>query len=176
MGSGGALPQPPSLPAARRRMACRHRPPSRLPIPPRSWPAGQQRGGLVPSPVLRPQLLYRRSFYLYLMVSNLLLRLSWAYKLSPHLRDHHAVVFCIVLAEAFRRVLGGRVHVCLRAHVGATQHGRVLAVHGQGGAAAPHACLAPHATLRQELKTPAPAARRAALVQALPVAVCADRG
>ena len=29
---------------------------------------------------------------------------SWAYKLSPHLRNHHVVVFFIVLAEAFRWV------------------------------------------------------------------------
>ena len=61
---------------------------------------GGQRG--VPRPVLRSQLLYRRAFYLYLIASNLLLRLSWIYKLSPHLRDHHLVVFCVVLAEAFR--------------------------------------------------------------------------
>ena len=44
----------------------------------------------------------RKTFY-YLMISNLLLRLSWTYKLSPHLRRDHFVVFCIVLLEAFRR-------------------------------------------------------------------------
>lgn len=58
----------------------------------------------MPAPVLRGQLLYRRPFYLYLMASNLALRLSWAYKLSPHLRDHHVVVFLVALAEAFRFV------------------------------------------------------------------------
>ena len=41
--------------------------------------------------------------YLYLMASNLLLRLSWTYKLSPHLRHDHAVVFCIVILEVVRR-------------------------------------------------------------------------
>lgn len=64
--------------------------------------AGPHRG--VPAPVLRATLLYRRPFYLYLMASNLALRLSWTYKLSPHLRDHHVVVFLIALAEAFRHV------------------------------------------------------------------------
>jgi hypothetical protein len=71
--------------------------PWRLPV---CLPAGARRD--VPAPVLRGHLLYRRPFYLYLMVSNLVLRLSWTYKLSPHLRDHHVVVFFIVLAEAFR--------------------------------------------------------------------------
>lgn len=78
-------------------------------------PGGGQRR-LLPSPVLRGQLLYRRPFYLYLMASNLLLRLAWAYKLSPHLRDHHVVVFLIVIAEAFRRFqwLFVRIEVELR--------------------------------------------------------------
>ncbi|EFN53201.1 hypothetical protein CHLNCDRAFT_11403, partial [Chlorella variabilis] len=77
---------------------------------------GAQRGAVVPSPVLRGQLLYRRPFYLYLMASNLALRLAWTYKLSPHLREHHVVVFFIVLAEAFRRFqwLFVRVEVELR--------------------------------------------------------------
>lgn len=41
--------------------------------------------------------------YLYLMASNLMLRLSWTYKLSPHLRRDHMVVFCIVILEVLRR-------------------------------------------------------------------------
>ena len=79
-----------------------NRPPSCPPhgALPTAGGAGGQRG--LPRPVLRSQLLYRRAFYLYLMASNLLLRLSWTYKLSPHLREHHLVVFFIVLAEAFR--------------------------------------------------------------------------
>ena len=68
--------------------------------------AGQQRGALVPAPVLRGALLFRRPFYLYLMASNLALRLAWTYKLSPHLRDHHLVVTLVVLAEVFRCVAG----------------------------------------------------------------------
>jgi hypothetical protein len=64
---------------------------------------GRQPGALVPTPVLAPALLYPRPFYLYLMASNALLRLSWIYKLSPHLRRNHFAVFSLVLAEAFRR-------------------------------------------------------------------------
>lgn len=79
-------------------------------------PGASQQRRLVPAPVLRGQLLYRRPFYLYLMASNLALRLSWAYKLSPHLRDHHVVVFLVALAEAFRRFqwLFVRIEVELR--------------------------------------------------------------
>jgi hypothetical protein len=42
------------------------------------------------------------------MASNLALRLSWTYKLSPHLREHHAVVFAVALAETFRWVVLSR--------------------------------------------------------------------
>ena len=87
-------------------------PPLPPPRPPR-LAGGAQRGAVVPSPVLRGQLLYRRPFYLYLMASNLALRLAWTYKLSPHLREHHVVVFFIVLAEAFR------CGVCCRLGLGA---------------------------------------------------------
>lgn len=58
---------------------------------------------LLSRPILPPSLLYPRPFYIYLVVSNAVLRLSWTYKLSPHLRRNHAAVFGIVLAEAFRR-------------------------------------------------------------------------
>ena len=55
-------------------------------------------------------------FYIYLMVSNLLLRVSWTYKLSPHLRDNHLTVLCFTLLEAFRRFqwLFVRIEVELR--------------------------------------------------------------
>ncbi|PRW59731.1 SPX and EXS domain-containing 1-like isoform X1 [Chlorella sorokiniana] len=77
---------------------------------------GQQRGALLPSPVLRSTALFRRPFYLYLMASNLVLRLGWLYRLSPHLRHHHAVVTLMVLVEAFRRFqwLFVRIEVELR--------------------------------------------------------------
>ncbi len=52
--------------------------------------------------MLRSAVLFRRPFYLYLMASNLVLRLGWLYRLSPHLRHHHAVVTLMVLVEAFR--------------------------------------------------------------------------
>ena len=54
-------------------------------------------------PVLPHPTQISRLTYHYLMVSNALLRLSWTYKLSPHLRRDHMVVFCIVILEAFRR-------------------------------------------------------------------------
>jgi len=54
-------------------------------------------------PVLPHPTQISRMAYYYLMMSNVLLRLSWTYKLSPHLRRDHMVVFCIVIMEAFRR-------------------------------------------------------------------------
>jgi hypothetical protein len=90
-GDAGRCPDPhlhtPTCPRPRRP------PPLRCAVPQRT---------LLPRPVLSPVLQYRRGFYLYLMASNLVLRFAWAYKLSPHLRRHNAVVFVIVLLEAFR--------------------------------------------------------------------------
>ncbi|KAI3436190.1 hypothetical protein D9Q98_002245 [Chlorella vulgaris] len=105
----------------------------------------------VPAPVLRGHLLYRRPFYLYLMVSNLVLRLSWTYKLSPHLRDHHVVVFFIVLAEAFRRFqwLFVRIEVELRKIQGFRPDLGVL-VPSVGYAAHAHSSEAPDSDVEQE--------------------------
>lgn len=58
---------------------------------------------LAVQPVLQPVLQYNKLFYMYLMVSNALLRLLWTYKLSPHLRRNHTAVFIVVCGEAFRR-------------------------------------------------------------------------
>jgi len=71
---------------------------------------------LAPKPLLPSPLMYRRSLYLYLMVSNAAMRLAWAYKLSPHLRRNHAAVFAIVLLEVCRRFqwLFVRIEVELR--------------------------------------------------------------
>ncbi|CAL8469057.1 g8598 [Coccomyxa elongata] len=63
---------------------------------------GERRCGL-PRPVLRSELFFQRAFYYYLMASNLLLRLAWTYKLSPHLRRNHDTVLAFTLLEAFRR-------------------------------------------------------------------------
>ncbi len=55
-----------------------HSPPHQpLPSPPLPAPRRPRQCGtrLAPTPVLRPALLFRRPFYLYLMVSNLMLRL-----------------------------------------------------------------------------------------------------
>ena len=62
--------------------------------------------------------------YFYLMASNLLLRLSWTYKLSPHLRRDHMVVFCIVVLEVLRRCqwIVVRVEVELRKIQGSNPH------------------------------------------------------
>ena len=54
-------------------------------------------------PVLKEKLLYHKAFYFYLMLSNLVLRLSWTYKLSPHLRRNHFTVLMFTLLEVFRR-------------------------------------------------------------------------
>ena len=76
--------------------------PARLPV---HTPAVPQRTCL-PAPVLQPQLLYPRPFYLYLMASNFFLRLAWTHKLSPHLRKHQLAAFFFVVAEGFRCVPG----------------------------------------------------------------------
>ena len=52
-------------------------------------------------PVLSEKLLYGRAFYLYLMVSNLVLRFAWAYKLTE-LHRVSWVVMIFTLLEAFR--------------------------------------------------------------------------
>lgn len=50
-------------------------------------------------PVLKSLLLYPNYFYWYLLASNLLLRLSWTYKLSPHLRVNYNTVMLFTLLE-----------------------------------------------------------------------------
>lgn len=134
--------------------------------------AGQQRGALLPSPVLRSAVLFRRPFYLYLMASNLVLRLGWLYRLSPHLRHHHAVVTLMVLVEAFRwgmwlAAAGSAGH--------AYRYGVQRALTG-----APVCCCccsqAASCAVCRSL-TPNPGCLLPALPpQALPVAVCAHRG
>lgn len=54
-------------------------------------------------PVLRDKLQYWQGFYIYLMVTNLALRLAWTYKLSPHLRQNLLTVLIFTLFEVFRR-------------------------------------------------------------------------
>ena len=50
--------------------------------------------------MLKSELLFGRPVYYYLMASNLLLRLSWTYKLSPHLRHNFDTVLVFTLMEA----------------------------------------------------------------------------
>jgi len=54
-------------------------------------------------PVLKDKLQYSRVFYVYLMLSNLALRLAWVYKVSPHLRQNLLTVLIFTLLEVFRR-------------------------------------------------------------------------
>ena len=65
--------------------------------------AGDRRCG-VPQPVLRSELFFDKAFYYYLMVSNLVLRLAWTYKLSPHLRRNHDTVLAFTLLEVCTKV------------------------------------------------------------------------
>ena len=51
------------------------------------------------TPVFKSELFFSKGFYYYLMVSNLLLRLAWTYKLSPHLRRNHDTVLAFTLLE-----------------------------------------------------------------------------
>lgn len=55
------------------------------------------------TPVLKDKLQYSRVFYVYLMLSNLALRLAWVYKVSPHLRQNLLTVLIFTLLEVFRR-------------------------------------------------------------------------
>ena len=51
--------------------------------------------------MFRGELLFKRPVYYYLMASNLLLRLSWTYKLSPHLRHNFDTVLAFTLLEVW---------------------------------------------------------------------------
>lgn len=56
------------------------------------------------NPLLRPNLHYgRRWAYYWAMASNLVLRVSWTYKLSAHLRSNFATVFIVAALEMVRR-------------------------------------------------------------------------
>lgn len=65
--------------------------------------AGAQSSPL-PQPVLSAPSLYPRAFYLYLMASNLLLRLGWTYKLSDTLRTSALVPLLFAVVEVLRWV------------------------------------------------------------------------
>ncbi|KAK9813520.1 hypothetical protein WJX73_004163 [Symbiochloris irregularis] len=64
---------------------------------------GEPLMGCVRKPPLPNKISYWPGFYYYLMASNLILRLSWTYKLSPHLRHNHATVMGFTLLEVIRR-------------------------------------------------------------------------
>lgn len=48
-------------------------------------------------------LIYELQVYFWVIGSNLILRGSWTYKLSAHLRHNYLTVFGITLLEMFRR-------------------------------------------------------------------------
>ncbi|KAI7732602.1 hypothetical protein M8C21_023748, partial [Ambrosia artemisiifolia] len=55
-------------------------------------------------PHLVSQLIYGQNWvYLWVIGSNLILRCTWTYKLSAHLRHNHLTVFAITALEIFRR-------------------------------------------------------------------------
>lgn len=59
-------------------------------------------GTFFPRPVLATPALYSRGFYIYLMVSNLFLRLAWIYKLDDSLRSNATFVLGLAIIEVFR--------------------------------------------------------------------------
>ena len=66
--------------------------------------AGERTCG-IPKPAFRSELFFSKLFYYYLMVSNLVLRLAWTYKLSPHLRRNHDTVLAFTLLEVRASIL-----------------------------------------------------------------------
>lgn len=100
-------------------------------------------GGItLPQPQLQSLLLFPKGFYLYLMLSNFILRQAWTYKLSPHLRNNHLIVFCIVILEVFRRFqwLFVRIEVELRKiQAVRPEVGQLVPAAGGGGQSLGHA-------------------------------------
>lgn len=68
--------------------------------------------------MFRSELFFDRAFYYYLMASNLVLRLAWTYKLSPHLRRNHDTVLAFTLLEVEAPLLPVVLSLCL---LGATE-------------------------------------------------------
>ncbi|GFR39905.1 hypothetical protein Agub_g410 [Astrephomene gubernaculifera] len=66
-------------------------------------PGGQLVLGVFRLPSLKPDALYRRSWYVWAVLSNLLLRLTWTHRLMGNLESHNAVALVIALLEVFRR-------------------------------------------------------------------------
>lgn len=70
-------------------------------------PGSTQGGNLQPHPFgLRTRLMYPLPYYPFVVFSNLLLRLTWSVKLSPHLHSHSegsGVIFWTEVAELVRR-------------------------------------------------------------------------
>lgn len=60
-------------------------------------------------PVLKSQLLYPHYFYWYLLASNAILRLSWTYKLSPHLRGNYNTVMLFTVLEVHLKLSCKRI-------------------------------------------------------------------
>ncbi|CAM6086700.1 unnamed protein product [Calypogeia fissa] len=71
----------------------------------RDWDLGLLSGSCNPKkPLLRTSLLYsRRWVYWWAICSNLILRCSWTYKLSAHLRHNRLTVFTFSALEMLRR-------------------------------------------------------------------------
>lgn len=66
-------------------------------------PGGHKAGGWLPLPALKGSHLYSPRWYTWLLLSNLLLRFSWAHRLLGDLEAHSSVLMAVALLEVVRR-------------------------------------------------------------------------
>jgi hypothetical protein len=59
--------------------------------------------GWLPLPALKGSHLYSSKWYVWLLVSNLVLRFSWAHRLFGDLEAHSSVLMVVALLEVVRR-------------------------------------------------------------------------
>ncbi|KAF5177275.1 Erd1-like protein [Thalictrum thalictroides] len=70
----------------------------------RDWDLSSSRIFMFKNPSLISNMLHAQQWVLYwVLASNLILRCTWTYKLSAHLRHNHITVFTITLLEMLRR-------------------------------------------------------------------------
>eukprot|EP00878_Enallax_costatus_P016258 GHUV01017054.1.p1 GENE.GHUV01017054.1~~GHUV01017054.1.p1 ORF type:complete len:425 (+),score=75.63 GHUV01017054.1:708-1982(+) len=64
---------------------------------------GSRKAGPIPLPSLKGDHLYSRSWYTWLLLSNLVLRFTWAHRLLGDLEAHNEVLMIVALLEVVRR-------------------------------------------------------------------------
>lgn len=64
---------------------------------------GHKAFGWVPLPALKGSHLYSHRWYMWLLMSNLVLRFSWAHRLLGDLEAHNSVLLVVALLEVVRR-------------------------------------------------------------------------